>query len=71
MSLEVISVCVNSMSHDFERSISVADLVQKMGLGGKRVALELNGEIVPRSRFPQQMLSQGDNIEIVVAVGGG
>jgi sulfur carrier protein len=42
-----------------------------MGLGGKRIALERNGEIVPRSQFDQQMLANGDRLEIVVAVGGG
>ena len=40
-------------------------------LTGKRVALERNGEIVPRSSLEQQELSDGDRVEIVVAVGGG
>jgi sulfur carrier protein len=42
-----------------------------MGLSGKRIALERNGEIVPRSSFTQRMLTDGDKLEIVVAVGGG
>jgi thiamine biosynthesis protein ThiS len=42
-----------------------------MGLGGKRIALERNGEIVPRSTFAMQQLTAGDKLEIVVAVGGG
>ena len=40
-------------------------------LAGKRVAVERNGEIVPRSRFSQTALAGGDRLEIVVAVGGG
>ena len=59
------------MARDFEHSLSVNELIQKMSLGGKRIALERNGEIVPRSLFPQQLLLDGDRLEIVVAVGGG
>jgi len=40
-------------------------------LGNKRIALERNSEIVPRSQFTHQMLTDGDRLEIVVAVGGG
>jgi sulfur carrier protein len=67
----VISVSINGTARDFAQAVSVAELIQDMGLGGKRVALERNGEIVPRSQFPQQMLTDGDKLEIVVAVGGG
>ncbi len=42
-----------------------------MELGGKRIALERNGEILPRSQFNQQQIAHGDKLEIVVAVGGG
>jgi sulfur carrier protein len=42
-----------------------------MGLTGKRIALECNGEIVPRSLFAVQKLEDGDKLEVVVAVGGG
>lgn len=42
-----------------------------MGLTGKRIALERNGEIVPRSQFASQQLEDGDTLEIVAAVGGG
>ncbi|HEY5994186.1 MAG TPA: sulfur carrier protein ThiS [Gallionellaceae bacterium] len=67
----MISVFINGAQRNFEQAISVAALIQEMGLGGKRIALERNGEIVPRSRFDQQMLANGDRLEIVVAVGGG
>jgi len=42
-----------------------------MGYSGKRIALERNGEIVPRSTFATAQLNDGDKLEIVVAVGGG
>ncbi len=67
----MISVFINGAPRQFEQSISVAALIQDMQLSGKRVALERNGEIVPRSRFAQTPLVDGDRLEIVVAVGGG
>ncbi len=67
----MISVLVNGAPRQFKQAISVAALIQDMQLSGKRIALERNGEIVPRSQFEQQMLSDGDRLEIVVAVGGG
>jgi sulfur carrier protein len=51
--------------------MTVAELVEQTGLAGKRIAVERNGEIVPRSRLPEVRLIDGDRLEIVVAVGGG
>ena len=67
----MISVSINGNSSSFERPLSIAELIEQMQLGNKRIALERNGEIVPRGQFTQQMLADGDKIEIVVAVGGG
>ena len=67
----MIAISINGTARHFDTAISVAALLEQMQLAGKRVALEHNGEIVPRSRFPQQMLADGDHIEIVIAVGGG
>ncbi len=52
-------------------ALSVADLLAGRGLAGKRVAVERNGEIVPRSEHANIKLKHGDRIEIVIAVGGG
>ena len=49
----------------------VADLLRELALEGKRVAVEKNGQIVPRSRHAETMISAGDRIEVVAAVGGG
>ena len=68
---EMIALSVNGDSRRFEASTKVADLIQGLGLEGKRVAVERNGEIVPRSRFAAVELADGDSVEIVVAVGGG
>jgi sulfur carrier protein len=49
----------------------VSDLVRELSLDGKRIAIERNGEIVPRSKHPETVLVDGDKIEVVAAVGGG
>jgi sulfur carrier protein len=67
----VISVIINGEARQLSGTLTVAALLDEMGLTGKRVALERNGDIVPRSTFPNQQLADGDRIEIVVAVGGG
>jgi len=51
--------------------MTVSGLIEALGYAGKRVAIERNGEIVPRSRHGDVMLDNGDELEIVVAVGGG
>jgi thiamine biosynthesis protein ThiS len=67
----VITIIVNGATRQLPRSISISTLIEDMGMTGKRVALERNGEIVPRSTFATQQLAEGDRLEIVVAVGGG
>ena len=67
----MITVSINSTTRQFPDSTSVAALIDEMGLSGKRIALERNGEIVPRSLFAAQRLADGDKLEVVVAVGGG
>ena len=67
----MITIIVNGAMRQLPQSISISDLIDDMGMTGKRVALERNGEIVPRSAFTAQKLAEGDKLEIVVAVGGG
>jgi sulfur carrier protein len=67
----VISVCINGSPRTFAPATSIADLIAAMDLTGKRIAIECNGEIVPRGQFAQHRLNDGDKIEVVVAVGGG
>lgn len=67
-----MQITINGKTRDFEViSLSVADLVKTLGLEGKRLAIECNGEIVPRSQFADTQLADGDKLEIVGAVGGG
>jgi sulfur carrier protein len=49
----------------------VATLIVLLGLAGKRIAVERNGEIVPKSRYAETHVDAGDRLEIVAAVGGG
>lgn len=67
----MIALNVNGNQTQFETAMKVADLVRSLGLEGKRLAVERNGEIVPRSDYAAVELTDGDAIEIVVAVGGG
>ena len=67
----MIALTVNGETRRFEQPLNCAELLARLDLAGKRIALERNGEIVPRSRFAEQRLAEGDRLEIVVAVGGG
>ncbi len=69
--MKVITVTVNGSPRQLPDSASVAVLVDELGYTGKRIAVERNGEIVPRSIFATQKLADGDKLEVVVAVGGG
>ena len=67
----MIQLSVNGQARRLEPGANVARLLEALELAGKRVAVEKNGEIVPRSRYADTRLSEGDALEIVVAVGGG
>ncbi|MFN0163251.1 MAG: sulfur carrier protein ThiS [Burkholderiales bacterium] len=66
-----MSVSVNGEARSIASGLTVAGLLDAMGLAGKRVAVEANGEIVPKGRHATRALDDGDRLEIVVAVGGG
>ena len=67
----MIYLSINGHDQEFQEPLMVRQLVEKMNLQGKRLAIEKNGEIIPRSSFENTYLKSGDEIEIVVAVGGG
>jgi sulfur carrier protein len=68
---DVIRLTLNGETRQFPHPLSMGQLLEHLELAGKRVAVERNGEIVPRSQFEVVELSDGDALEIVVAVGGG
>ena len=67
----MIDLTINGQPRSFATPLNVSGLVGQLDLAGKRIALERNGEIVPRSQFDAVELADGDSLEIVVAVGGG
>jgi len=69
--LQVIKLTINGTERQVLMPLNVTQLLEDMQLSGKRVAVERNGEIVPRSQFDGTHLVNGDALEIVVAVGGG
>lgn len=67
----MIDIILNGVSRQFETTLTVNALLEREGLRGKRVAVEKNGEIVPKSLHATTPVVSGDQLEIVVAVGGG
>lgn len=68
----MINITINGNARQFDEvEFTVGNLVTKLGLTGKRLAIERNGEIVPKSLFAETPLVSGDKLEIVGAVGGG
>lgn len=66
-----MEITLNGKKQHLPAPLTVAALLALRELAGKRVAVEKNGEIVPKSRHADTLLAAGDRIEIVVAVGGG
>ena len=66
-----IRVTLNGAPREFPAPLTFSQLLQELALAGGRLAIERNGEIVPRSRFGEALLADGDRVEVVVAVGGG
>lgn len=66
-----MEIVLNGQAKTLAGPLSVAALVAELGFTGKRIAVERNGEIVPKSTYAQVMIAAADRLEIVVAVGGG
>ncbi|KAF7600775.1 MAG: thiamine biosynthesis protein ThiS [Candidatus Dactylopiibacterium carminicum] len=64
-------ITLNGEAREIAPASTVADLLAELDLIGKRVAVERNGEIVPRGQHGATVLAEDDALEIVVAVGGG
>jgi sulfur carrier protein len=64
-------ILLNGESVELPAALDVAGLLAHLGLGQKRVAVEVNREIVPRSRHAGHRLCEGDAVELVHAMGGG
>lgn len=62
---------LNGEERDVAGVVTIADLVASLGLDARKVAVERNLEIAPRSTYADTVLSDGDRIEIVTFIGGG
>lgn len=70
-STDLISISVNGDQQQLPAGATIADLIAGMALQGKRVAVECNQEIVPKTEHAATRLQPGDVLEIVHAIGGG
>ena len=62
---------VNGDALELPAPCNLDNLIEHMGLSGRRLAVEMNGEIVPRSEYATCLLAENDQLEIVQAIGGG
>lgn len=67
----MIEVIINGEKRSVAGIRTVSELVESLGMTGRRIAVERNGEIVPKSRHANEPIAAGDRFEVVVAVGGG
>lgn len=66
-----MTIVVNGRDVEVPDGATVADLLERLGLAGRPVAVERNREVVPRDRRSGEVLADGDRIEVVTLVGGG
>ncbi|MCG6656579.1 sulfur carrier protein ThiS [Halomonas campisalis] len=66
-----MQIQLNGEPRDLAADLTVAELIATLGLSGRRIAVELNEDIVPKSAHESVRLSEGDRVEIVHAIGGG
>ena len=66
-----MQIIVNGEQRNVSEGLTAEQLVEEMDISGKRIAMEVNLEIVPRSTYAEHIFNAGDKVEIVHAVGGG
>ena len=66
-----MEIRVNGETRQWERSVTVRDLLEALGIRPRAVVVERNLKIVPRERMAEEMVEDGDSIEIIRLVGGG
>jgi sulfur carrier protein len=66
-----MKITVNGEATEVPVDLDMSGLIERLGLGGRRIAVEVNQELLPRSRFDGHRLQDGDRVEVIHAVGGG
>ena len=67
----MMKIYINGQPHELTEPTTITGLIEQLELIGKRIAIELNQEIVPRSQHTETFLKENDQLEIVHAIGGG
>ena len=67
----MITIVLNGNDRQLDDNSNITQLLDKLDLGEKRLAVEVNMQIIPRSDFSSFTLNEQDNVEIVQAIGGG
>ena len=67
----MITAKINGIREKVKVGTTISILINDLNIANRKIALEVNGEIIPRSQFDSRILEDGDQIEIVTAVGGG
>ncbi len=71
ISLPIMKIILNGEPYDIEPDTTVGQLIEQLGLTGKRLAVEIDRQIVSRSAYTETRLGEGVRLEIVHAIGGG
>ena len=66
-----MEIYINGKPRELDGALTIAELVQELGVAGRRIAVEVNQRIIPRSSHASRQLEAGDRVEIVHAIGGG
>lgn len=65
------SIQINGETHSIDESVALVDLLQKIGMNPRLVAVEYNGDILHRQHWATTQIKDGDSLEVVTIVGGG
>jgi len=66
-----MKVFINGKQTNLDNNLTAQQLIYVMGYKDKRIALEINGEVTPKSEYSNKIIVENDKVEIIVAVGGG
>ena len=66
-----MNIILNGSTETIPEQFTLAELIRNLDLSGKRYAVEINEQLIPRSQHDEHRLQEGDNVEVVQAIGGG
>ncbi len=66
-----MNIQLNGEQTQLPDAITVAEMIERLNLEPRRIAVEINEDVVPRSEFPQRRLHPDDRVEVIHAIGGG